>query len=151
MKPWLVKFIATAGYAGYFPFASGTLGSAVGWLLYLVLGQHTVLLASWIVVGCVVGVFVSTRAEKIFKEKDSHKIVIDEVVGFWIAVFLLPLTWGWALAGFLLFRIFDVWKPLGIRSLQAWPGGWGVMVDDVLAGLLANVLLQIVRYIFFRG
>jgi phosphatidylglycerophosphatase A len=151
MKPWFIELIASAGFSGYFPFASGTLASAVGWLLYLGLRQNTFLLGSWIVVGFFVGVWVSTRAEKIYKEKDSHKIVIDEVVGFWISVFLLPQTWVWALAGFLLFRLFDVWKPWVIRKIQAWPGGWGVMMDDVLAGILANVLLQLARTIFFRG
>jgi len=147
VKRRLVEILATAGYVGYIPVASGTFGTAVGWLCYLFLQKSVLLFASWIAVGAVGGAAICTLAEEIFQEKDSHKIVLDEVVGYWVTMFLLPSTAGYALAGFLLFRLFDVLKPLGIRRVQAWPGGWGVMVDDLLAGLLANLILQAFRLV----
>ena len=71
-------------------------------------------------------------------------MVIDEVVGVWISLFWLPLTWQHLLIGFCLFRLFDIWKPLGIRQLEKIPNGWGVMLDDVAAGIYANICLQII-------
>jgi phosphatidylglycerophosphatase A len=70
--------------------------------------------------------------------------VIDEMVGMWIAVLGLPVSWQYWLAAFLLFRFFDIFKPLGVRRLEKIEGGWGVMLDDVMAGVYTNVLLQMV-------
>ena len=148
MISWLIKFLATAGYVGYIPFASGTFATVIGWISYLFLKDNIFLLSSCIVTGFFVGVWVSTEAEALFQEKDSHKIVIDEVIGFWITMYLLPPTLGYALGGFFLFRLFDVIKPVGIRRTQALSGGWGVMIDDMLAGALANVILQLCRIVF---
>jgi phosphatidylglycerophosphatase A len=79
---------------------------------------------------------------------DPQKIVIDEIIGFWIAMIAVPYT-AWTLfAGFVLFRIFDIWKPLGIRKMEKFKGGWGVMLDDVLAGIYANIVLQVLIFFF---
>ena len=94
------------------------------------------------------------EAEVLFGEKDSHRIVIDEVTGFFWTVALLPLPHGgWPLlrvllAAFLLFRLFDVWKPYPIRGLQVLPGGYGVVLDDVVAGLYANIVLRALLWYF---
>lgn len=73
---------------------------------------------------------------------DPQEVVIDEVVGVLIVFLLGPITWMKVLAGFLLFRLFDIWKPYPIRSLERLPRGWGVMLDDVLAGIYANLILR---------
>ena len=79
--------------------------------------------------------------------KDSYRVVIDEVAGMWVGLLLVPITGATLLAGLLLFRFFDMVKPLGIRRLEALPGGLGVMADDVLAGLYTNVLLQVALHL----
>jgi phosphatidylglycerophosphatase A len=75
--------------------------------------------------------------------RDPSSIVVDEVAGMLVACLGQPRTLPWTLAMFLLFRVFDVWKPLGVHSLQALPGGWGVVTDDLLAGAYANLLGQL--------
>ena len=144
MRDKLVRFLATGVYTGYLP-VSGTFGTMVGWAVYMALRHNTLLFASWIAVGIAGGAYVCTLAEQLFREKDSHKIVLDEVVGYWVTMFLLPFDPGYAIAGFFLFRLFDVWKPWIINSVQSWPGGWGIMMDDILAGLLSNIVLQVFR------
>jgi phosphatidylglycerophosphatase A len=144
----LVLILATAGGAGYFPFAPGTVGAAAGWLLYLLfLKDHPLLMATWIPVWFFIGVWVSTEAERIFGEKDSGRIVIDETVSYWISMAMLPSTWTYMILAFFLNRFFDITKPFGIRRVQRLPGGWGVMVDDLLSAVLANLVLQAFRII----
>jgi len=88
----------------------------------------------------IIGVPVATRCETIFGKQDAGEIVIDEVVGMWITMLFLPITWVTAVAGFVLFRIFDIWKPWPIRNIErGFPAGLGVMADDVLAGVYANL------------
>ena len=82
--------------------------------------------------------------------KDPKQTVIDEMIGLSIAVLGLPLSWPYLLGAFILFRFFDIAKPLGIRQLEEAPKGWGVMLDDVLAGVYANICLQFI-YIFYAG
>jgi phosphatidylglycerophosphatase A len=89
------------------------------------------------------GVFASAVVEKEWG-KDSNRVVIDEVQGMLMALFLIPFHWQYVLAAFLLFRFFDIAKPLGIRRLENFPGGWGVMLDDLLAGIYSNVVLQVI-------
>jgi phosphatidylglycerophosphatase A len=124
------------------PIASGTWGSAVGMLIaWLFFGNTSVALILTLLV-LVISIPVSTRAEKIFGTKDDGRIVIDEIVGYWISVLFLPRTLIVYAAAFFLFRLLDVLKPLGIRRSQDLPGGWGIVIDDVLAGLLTNLIIQ---------
>ena len=81
--------------------------------------------------------------------KDHQRVVIDEIAGMWLAMLFVPVTGGFLLIGFLLFRFFDIRKPLGIRALERLPGGVGVMLDDVLAGLYTNLLLQVGAQLYF--
>jgi len=142
-----VKFIASLGYTGYIPFAPGTAGTAVAMALFWLaqdLSQFTRVVIV-IFVLCL-GVPVAGRAEALYGQKDSSSIVVDEFVGYWITMLWLPTTAYFMLGGFLLFRIFDVAKPLGIRGLEKrYQGGFGIMMDDVLAGFYANILLQALR------
>ena len=92
----------------------------------------------------VLACWVAGRAEEILGGKDSGTIVIDEVVGFLVTMACLPVTWKHLLLGFVLFRIFDVAKPFPIRILERHvPGGWGVVVDDVVAGIYAQAALRV--------
>jgi phosphatidylglycerophosphatase A len=89
-----------------------------------------------------VGVYTATLVEKEWGH-DSNRVVIDEVHGMLVSLFLLPSGWQYLLAAFVLFRFFDIAKPLGVKKMENFRSGWGVMLDDVLAGLYSNVLLQI--------
>jgi len=155
MMKVLYKTIATGFGSGYSPIAPGTAGAllaciGLGAYVYYIGGTDSVnfqigfILTTLILT--IIGAFVTKKLQSEWGE-DPSKVVIDEVIGVWIALFFVPLTFQNILIGFLLFRIFDIWKPLGIRSLEAVKDGWGVMLDDVLAGVYANILLQIYLYL----
>ncbi len=104
--------------------------------------------ASWVAIPVwlaiyLIGVHAATQAEKDLGH-DSGKIVIDEALGMGVALIFIPKVIWFYLAGFFLFRILDIYKPLGIRSAEKLPRGWGVMTDDLLAGVYANLILQLV-------
>jgi phosphatidylglycerophosphatase A len=129
----------------------GTVGSVVGIGIYLVLVRLNVLSEAcstgWPVVLAVVfvaGVLSARRCELIFGA-DNRRIVIDEIWGMMIAVFLLPVSWSWLLAAFLIFRLFDIIKPFPARRVESVSGGFGVMLDDGFAGLYTNLILQAYR------
>jgi phosphatidylglycerophosphatase A len=82
--------------------------------------------------------------------KDSSKVVIDEVAGMAIALLFVPHKIAYAVIALILFRFFDIVKPLGIRALEKWPGGWGVMADDVLAGLYALIVIQVLLFVQYN-
>jgi phosphatidylglycerophosphatase A len=139
----LARWIATTGGLGYSPFAPGTVTSlpialAVWWLRP---GDAALLVATAAVT--VAGIWAAGREEARIGTKDPPVIVIDEVAGMLIACYGHPRTLPWVLGLFLAFRVFDVWKPLGIHRLQALPGGFGVVVDDLLAGIYVNLLGQL--------
>lgn len=148
------KTIATGFGSGYVPIAPGTAGAAVGclglWLYIYFIGienywyfQIGFLLIT--ILTTILGAIATREVEKEWGE-DPSKVVIDEIIGVWISLLFLPLTWQNILLGFILFRFFDITKPFGIRRLEAIKNGWGVMLDDVLAGIYANFCLQL--YIF---
>jgi phosphatidylglycerophosphatase A len=140
----LAVFIATVGYCGYFPFAPGTVGSAVGLLVYLVVWwtQSPVVEAALIVGLFGAGVWAGTTAERYFGGIDPGPIVLDEVVGMLITLAFIPVGLSAALTGFVLFRIFDVVKPFPARRLENLHGGLGVMADDAMAAVYANLTLR---------
>jgi phosphatidylglycerophosphatase A len=92
------------------------------------------------------GVAAASRIERAAGRKDPSIVVIDEVVGMLVALWALPFQAGEALAAFLCFRLFDIVKPYPIRRLERQPGGWGIMLDDVLAGLYANAVIRLGRW-----
>ena len=132
-------------FIGYIPLASGTFATAFSILPYccLKLGGSALFYLIVTLVLFFAGVFASTEAEKLLGEKDPHKVVIDELVGYLITMAFIPFGIPYIVAGFFLFRLFDIWKPWPIRGLQELPGGWGIMIDDVLAGVYANIVLQV--------
>lgn len=141
-RPGVGVWIATCGGVGYFPWAPGTAGSAVGLLVVIVIGRlpfprvlQTGILAAGAVAILALGVWAAGRAEKFFGRVDPGQVVIDEVMGQMLAFLGRPdQTWKWLLAGFVLFRAFDVVKPFPARHAERAPGGWGIMLDDVVAG-----------------
>ncbi|HEY5649659.1 MAG TPA: phosphatidylglycerophosphatase A [Nitrospiria bacterium] len=141
--------MATGFGAGYAPVASGTAGSIVGLGLVFLLYRTS---PSWIVYLLVVflvflaGVYVAGRFEHDSGEKDSGRIVIDEIAGMLLAAFLVPPELVYLVGAFLLFRIFDIFKPPPARwAERSLPGGWGVMMDDMVAGLYSNLVIQGIR------
>jgi phosphatidylglycerophosphatase A len=140
----LALAVASVGCAGYAPIAPGTVGSAVAvplWFLLRWSGWRWAEPVS-IVVLFLVGVWSARVAERVLGVEDPGIVVIDEVVGLLISVLWLPLTWQVALAGFVAFRLFDIVKPYPAGRLELVPNGWGVMLDDVMAGVYAWVVVR---------
>ncbi|MEA3485166.1 MAG: phosphatidylglycerophosphatase A [Candidatus Aerophobetes bacterium] len=145
MKNW-ITFLGTGFWVGYTPLAPGTMGTLVGVGLYLVFRRilpHPLSYAIMIVVFTGLGVWISGKCEGYSEKKDSKVIVIDEIDGFLITMFALPFSFRFILLGFILFRVFDILKPLKIERIQKLPGGWGIMGDDIAAGVLASIVLHI--------
>ena len=146
----LIILLATWWGVGFSPIAPGTVGTLAAIPLFLILS----LLPLWLYLSCLLGLallacWAAGRAEVIFKEQDHRAIVIDEVVGFLAVMVALPPTWPYLVAGFMLFRAFDVIKPPPIRFLERTvPGGYGVVLDDVLAALYSHIALRIL-FLFF--
>jgi phosphatidylglycerophosphatase A len=141
-------WIATGFGAGLSPFAPGTVGSAVALLPWLWLRELPTLACLGVIVAAfALGVWVSHVLVARLRAEDPGWIVVDEFVGQWLALVFAPQGWIWLLAGFLLFRLFDVWKPWPVswadRNVE---GGFGVMLDDALAGLLAGLALAAIAW-----
>lgn len=168
-KPRFALFIATAGGLGYMPVAPGTWGSLAGvviallflwtsvrrvlpmidipgnfWTIGFMPGYGAYLLT--FVIG-LIGVWASDRAARFVHTKDPQFVVIDEVSGQLLTFFMpfTPLNWKTWLLGFILFRIFDIWKPFPARQAESLPGGWGIMADDWVAGVYAAIGLWLAR------
>jgi phosphatidylglycerophosphatase A len=140
----LAVAIATVGGAGFVPIAPGTVGSAVGIGIYLATMHWPAL---WqvvlVVVVSLVGIAAADRAATALGRKDPGQVVVDEVAGQLLTLLLTGVDiWG-ALAGFMLFRVFDVAKPWPVRRFERLPGGVGIMADDLMAGVYGNLVLLI--------
>ncbi|HET7610435.1 MAG TPA: phosphatidylglycerophosphatase A [Rhodanobacteraceae bacterium] len=146
-------WIATALGAGLSPKAPGTVGSAVALLpwWFLLRGLPVAWYAAVLVVGFALGVWACGVAGKRLGVQDHGALVWDEVVAMWLTLLAAPRGWPWMVAGFALFRLFDIWKPWPVRwADRRVHGGLGVMLDDVLAGLYALVVLQLAALALFR-
>jgi phosphatidylglycerophosphatase A len=144
-----LKNLATLGFVGYMPFAPGTWGSAVGLVFALSVNLSPVGQFLVIASAIVVGIISSDTAEVLIGERDSSKIVVDEFAGYLVSVFYVPHTYVFLIAGFLLFRIFDILKPFPINRIdESLSGGLGIMADDLLAGVYVGILLRLWILIF---
>lgn len=142
----LALFVCTFGYVGYVPVAPGTAGSIAGLVVYGLLrlaGAPPLAELVVIVALFVAGVWSGTQAERHFGGTDPGPGVIDEVVGMLVTLWLLPATWPIAVIGFLVFRVLDVIKPWPAGRLEALHGGLGMMADDVMAAIYANLALRL--------
>ncbi len=146
---FVARTIGTAFGSGYSPFAPGTAGSAVGLLLFWPLSGLGWI---WQLAACLVvlaaGTLAASRVATLVARKDPGLVVVDEVAGQWITLAGLPFTVPIALAGFVLFRIMDIVKPWPARALERLPGGWGIMADDVAAGLYAHLVLRVLLVVW---
>ena len=140
----LKKLIATLFFTGYAPLAPATVGSALVAVIYFFLFS-SLEVVGWILVLTTVffvGVYTAQGMEREWG-KDPGRVVIDEAVGYLVTVAFLPHSLGLAIAGFFVFRILDIAKPPPARQLERLPGGWGIVVDDVVAGVYGNLLLRV--------
>jgi len=146
----LLMFIATGAGSGYLPVAPGTWGSAVGILLWLLVGRLEAIPYSAVIgVLFIIGTFGAGAAEKIVDRPDPSLVVIDEIVGQLIALSLAPAHPAAVFAGFVLFRFFDILKPFPVGWIDRHlHGGLGIMLDDVVAGLYALLVLQLGLWLF---
>jgi phosphatidylglycerophosphatase A len=166
MRDYISLALSTCG-VGYLPLAPGTWGSLVGVGIYLfiewfqagaaahgmstgrtliqVTTFHWALNAALLTVLCLVGIRAATRSIPLLGDHDASEIVVDEVMGQLITLTFIPFGLGWpfVFAGFLLFRLFDIWKPYPVDDLQTLSGGLGVCADDIVAGVYAGLCLAI--------
>ena len=149
----VVLLLATGFFIGYVPGAPGTFGTLLGLpICYLLSGFQIGL--SVIIVAVFIGLSVAlaSAAEKILSQKDPAQIVIDEIAGILVTFVGIPFNLQTAVLGFIIFRVFDILKPPPIRWLDATvSGGSGVVVDDVVAGIYANLILRLIIFIFGFG
>ena len=167
IKDYLSLALTTFG-VGYIPGAPGTYGSIVGVGIHLFVGMHLseaaehglrigtnvgritsfhfALVAVALLLFVLAGIWASGRSIALFGKDDPHQAVVDEVMGQLVTFLFIPFTTSWQLilAGFVLFRLFDIWKPYPIDNLQRLPGGLGICADDLVAGVYAGICLSVI-------
>ena len=149
----LSVFVASFGYVGFFPFAPGTAGSLAALALFAFIrwvGVPMVELGA-IVAVFAIGVWSASGTEAALGRKDPGIVVIDEVLGMLITLFAIRPGWRMAIVGFVLFRLFDVIKPYPSNRLERLPGGLGIMADDAMAAVYANIGLRVIMLLVPGG
>ncbi len=138
----------SAGFgAGYSPVAPGTMGTLVGVVLLWLLNMSGIVnpyMLMTLLVAYILIAYIAIRHLPTSWKHDDQRIVSDEVAGLWLTMIWVPINWKTLVVGFVLFRFFDILKPLGIRKLDNWRNDWGVLVDDLLAGVYANICLRLI-------
>ncbi|MBP8082162.1 MAG: phosphatidylglycerophosphatase A [Spirochaetes bacterium] len=142
------RFFYSGFFSGYSPYAPGTFGSIVGFALFFAENFFFPGQAYWInAVICFVLIYPSIKlgdfAEKDLKAKDPQVVVLDEVFGYFVSVLFIPYSLKAAIAALILFRIFDILKPFPINRIQKLKGGMGIFMDDILAGVMSNLIIRI--------
>lgn len=143
-----IHFLAFGFGSGLAPFAPGTFGTLIAIPLYLLMlnlsfSMYLLLVA----IVCIIGVWICDKSSKMLGVHDHSGIVWDEFAGFFITMLAAPAGWIWIVAGFALFRLFDIWKPWPISWLdKKVEGGLGIMVDDIVAGIYALICLQLIHF-----
>ena len=145
----IARLISSVGYIGRVPLAPGTAGSFAAFCAWyfifpILKTPYFIFLTLIIFFG---GVYTSKLTEKQLATHDPSEIVIDEWVGQWISLWWLELSFFWGLIVFFIFRIFDIWKPWPANKLDLIPHGWGVMLDDVAAGIYTLLVIQSILFI----
>ena len=169
--PFISRFIATGFFSGYAPWASGTFGTLAGIVIYLIPGiENPAILGLLIIAAFFVGVYTSNQVAQVeghrltktaelakglfqsgeHETPDPSIVVIDEIVGIWITLLFLPKTWLAILIAFFAFRGFDIVKLPPARQLEKYPNGWGIMLDDVVAGIYAWMATEIAYAVTIR-
>jgi len=150
---WIRKLGASVFFLGYFPYGPGTVGSAVTvcalWYLdyryqNLFTPEHLVFYWGAIMMLALVSIYLSSQSKEVFGSDDPGPVIIDEVVGQFVTFFMIPLSIRTLIAGFLLFRLFDIIKPFPVHHMEEMEGGVGITMDDVAAGVMANISLILI-------
>ena len=152
MSKSLRNLLVSILFIGYSPIAPGTLASAIAAIIYYFFlpelsALENLLLLLIILIISLLFIPLIKSAEQDWGN-DSHKIVIDEVIGYFVAILFLPHSLMIAICTFVLFRTFDIAKPPPIYQIQSLPHGWGVIADDILAGIYTNIVLQILLMLY---
>ncbi len=144
------KFVGSGFLTGYIPTASGTFGSLAALIIYFIPGfEKLIILIPTIIIFTIYGIYVGSKFENQYG-KDPAECTIDEVVGMWITLILVPKTIFTAIVAFIIWRIMDIIKPAPARQAEILPGGLGIMMDDVIAGIYSLVLVHLILLIFVR-
>ncbi|MCP4481877.1 MAG: phosphatidylglycerophosphatase A [bacterium] len=146
----VIKAISTLFYLGELKKAPGTFASLFSFIVFWFVYTGTYLNFSIFLVFSVLSIFICDQAEVVFKSKDDQRIVLDEFVGSFFSIILLPKNVWFYLFAFILFRIFDIVKPLFIKKSQKLRGGLGIVLDDILAGMLTTLTMVIAMLIFYK-
>lgn len=141
------KFIGSGFYTGYSPIASGTVGSIVAVLIYLIPGfEQLFIIIPAIIIFLVYGIYLGNKFEVEYG-KDPAQCTVDEIVGTWISLLALPKTFGIIVVAFLIWRILDIIKPPPARGLEKLKGGLGIMIDDVVSGIYTLIIMHLIVYL----
>ena len=145
-----IKLISTFFYSGYVPKIPGTFGTLSGAIFYyfiILFFEPSSMQLVWITLSIIfISIIFSHYSVEIFNSNDPPRGVIDEVAGFFVTVLFVPFSLPNLFTAFVLFRLFDIWKPLSIKKLEKLPSGLGITLDDVAAGVLANLCLRIIIF-----
>lgn len=145
---WFEKLIGSGFYTGYVPIASGTFGSLVAIVIYIIPGfERLEIIIPAIIILFFYGLFVSSKFEKVYG-KDPSQCTVDEVVGTWIALIALPKSFLIVFTTFLIWRVLDIIKPFPAAASENLPGGLGIMIDDVISGVYSLFIVHFIVYIF---
>lgn len=144
---WFDKFLGSGFLTGYIPFASGTFGSLAASIIYFIIpgSENILLLSGLIIIFFIYGIYVSSKFENVYG-KDPAECTIDEVVGTWIALLNIPKSFLLVVISFLIWRALDIIKPFPARKSESLPGGWGIMVDDVISAFYTFLIMQILYH-----
>jgi phosphatidylglycerophosphatase A len=141
----ITEIIASCFYIGYIPGAPGTYGSLFA---LLIISQFNIITQNIALIFFIVlGLIFSTLMEKHTGKKDDQRIVIDEFVGTLITFYFVEPRLSYLVVGFILFRLYDIYKPYPIKKIQKLPSGWGIMLDDILAGVYVRIVLQVIIFL----
>ncbi len=149
MRNKIIRSVSTVFGIGYLPLMPGTFASLAGLLLYLVIRHNIHLYLGITIFLLIAGLYVSGKAEKLFGKDDPGEIVIDELCGMLIVYLFIPFTLFNLITGFIIFRVLDIIKLYPISRLERLKGGWGIMLDDITAGIFANIMLQVANYVIY--
>ena len=144
----LIRLFATWFYTGNLPFIPGTWGSAAAAIIWWYLPENLILQITLILVVCVAGIFISDKYSRLTNTSDPSEVVIDEVAGMWISLFIIPHSLIYYLIAFFIFRLLDITKPGFIDSMQDYDGGLGIMMDDIAAVIITFFAIVAIRLVF---
>lgn len=143
------KILGSGFFSGYFPFASGTVGSLVAFGIYMIPGmENPAILSFLIALFTVWGIKIGTKFEKVYG-KDPSQCTIDEFVGSWISLLFIPKKIWFILAAFVIWRVLDIVKPFPARQMEKLNGGLGIMMDDIVSGIYSMIIMHIIIYLTY--